>query len=127
MAVFGSVFFARGVLVGVGFCTEMAKFDSISTETWKIELPSDWIEPKPDAEEDHYFESADGTKGAYISSWCFRNDARLAAEILESFREVEVSSLHEIKGRSWKALDEWSSKKGNVSTLGGDYLDEANN
>jgi len=96
----------------------------ISSETWKIRLPGDWEERK--RSEQNYFESADGTKGIYISTWCFYDDPTPARELLESFRTVEVESFTKMKGRTWKSVDKWSSDTRKLSMLGEDFLDRKN-
>ena len=101
----------------------MTDFDTINTETWKIRLPTDWSERECSAQHTAYFESADGTKGAYFSSWCFRDDPRSAREILESFRCVEVRTLHEMEDHAWEPVDEFSSDEPELSELGADFLD----
>ncbi len=96
----------------------MINYDTISTETWKIQLPKDWSQRECSAQHTVYFESADQTKGAYFSTWGFENDVRSAREIMESFRRVEVRSLHEMPDRVWQKVGEWSSE----SVLGEDFL-----
>lgn len=102
----------------------MTDFDTISTETWKIRLPNDWSERECSAEHTVYFESADHTKGAYFSTWCFRDDPRSAREILESFRRAELRTLHQMKDSVWRSVDEWSSENPELSVLGADFLDK---
>ncbi len=102
----------------------MTEFDTISTETWEIRLPSDCSERECSAEHTVYFESEDHTKGAYFSTWCFRDDPRSAREILESFRRVELRTLHQMKDSTWRSVDEWSSESPELSVLGEDFLDQ---
>jgi len=109
-------------MLGV-FSRAVTGYDTISTETWRISLPRDWSEHKPSAEHTAYFESADGTKGAYLSTWSFSDDPRSVREILESFRSVELRTLHEMKGSAWQSVDEWSSDTPQTSVLGADFLD----
>jgi hypothetical protein len=47
----------------------MQSLGTIHTDTWSITLPTDWVEQGETKEGALYFESADGTKGLYISSW----------------------------------------------------------
>src|SRR5207249_11968076 len=102
----------------------MTEYDTISTETWRVHLPSDWSERECSAEHTAYFESADGAKGAYFSTWCFRDDTRSVREILESFRRIELRTLHEMKDSAWQSVDEWSSDNPQLSVLGADFLDQ---
>jgi hypothetical protein len=94
----------------------------ISSETWKIRLPGDWQERECSSNQ-NYFESADGTKGVYLSTWTFPNDPRPIREIFESFRSVELRTLHAMKGSTWESVDNWNSCNPNLSMLGEDFLD----
>jgi hypothetical protein len=101
----------------------MPGYDTISTETWKIRLPSDWSQRESSVEHYAYFESEDSTMGAYFSTWCFRDDPRSAREILESFHRVEVRSLDGMEDSAWESVGEWSSDNPELSVLGADFLD----
>ena len=103
----------------------MSTYDTISTETWRIQLPSDWTKREGSAQDSVYFESADKTKGAYFSTWRFDDDPRSAREILESFRRVEQRSLDEMDGHTWQRVDECSSDLPALSVLGVDCLAHA--
>ncbi len=100
----------------------MIEFDTISTETWRVRLPNDWSENN-DSRNRIYFESADGSKGAYVSTWRFDDDPRSAAEILESFRRVEVNSFSKMENHTWEAVDEWAASGADLTIMGVDYLD----
>ena len=101
----------------------MTNYDTISTETWTIRLPSDWLKRDCSVQYTIYYESGDGTKGAYFSTWCFQNDFRTAKEILESFRRVEVRTLQEMEENTWETVGQWNSDKPELSVLGEDFLD----
>lgn len=101
----------------------MAEYDTISTETWKIHLPSNWSEQQSGAENTLCLESADHTKGAYLSTWCFSDDPRSAKEILESFRSVELRSFQAMKDKSWESVSESSSDLQDATALAIDLLD----
>ncbi len=101
----------------------MTDFYTISTEIWKVRLPSDWAERESSVQDAPYFESADGTKGAYFSAWCIEDDSRSAREILELNQRVEVGALHEMKDSAWQPMDVWSSETPELSVLGADFLD----
>jgi len=105
----------------------MSDFDTISTETWRVHIPSDWSERECSTRGSIYFESADGSKGAYFSTWRFEDDPRSAIEILESFRRVEVRSFTEMEGRTWQPVDEWTTANPELTVLGVDYLDREHN
>src|SRR5688572_30330655 len=105
----------------------MSDFDIISTETWRVRIPSDWSERECSSDGSIYFESADGSKGAYFSTWRFEDDPRSAIDILESFRRVEVSSFAKMENRTWQAVDEWTTTKSELTVLGVDYIDPEHN
>lgn len=105
----------------------MTDFDTISTETWRVCLPSDWSERDCSRPGSIYFESADGSKGAYVSTWRFDDDPRSAIEILESFRRVEVSSLAKMEDRTWQPVEEQATTEADLTILRIDYLDHEDN
>ena len=47
---------------------KLIRFSTIETSDWKIELPDDWIDKSEDTTRLH-FESGDGTKGFYITTY----------------------------------------------------------
>lgn len=96
---------------------------TVSTETWRVLLPDDWVQPPSPSRENVYFESGDGSKGAYFSTWRFDGDTRSAPEILESIHQIEVSSFYKMEGRSWSCRNEWRSGTEAVAASGVDYVD----
>ena len=71
----------------------MTEFDRITTESWTIAFPSDWIERSED-EDTLYFEAPTGDKGFYISLWHMSDqELRGSRELIEAFQETEVSSF----------------------------------
>ena len=101
----------------------MSDFDTISTETWRVLLPSDWAQRECSSEDSIYFEAANGIKGAYFSTWRFDEDPRSPIEILKAIWRVEVDSFAKMKNRKWQSVDEWSSEDANACILGVDYFD----
>ncbi len=104
----------------------MTDFGTISTETWKVRLPADWSERANATKHTVYFESTDGSMGAYFSTWYFDDDPRSTDEILRSFHRVEVETLHTMKGRAWQSVDAWSSVAADMGMIGADFLDRQN-
>lgn len=100
----------------------MTSYDTISTETWKVRLPADWMKRESPTDGSVYFESTDKSKGAYFTTWRFDDDPRSPKEILESFRRVELRSFDEMEGRTWQRVDEWNADTP-LQTLGVDCLD----
>ena len=87
----------------------MSDDQTISTEIWKVRLPADWNEGESSSKGSVYFESSDGTKGAYFSSWRLREDQRSEQEALESFRMVDLRNLDRMEGYIWERVNEWSA------------------
>jgi hypothetical protein len=101
----------------------MSAFSTISTETWRVQLPEDWVEKSKPDHAGAYFGSPDGTKGAYFTTWRISGEGRTIMEELESFRRIEVRSLDQMEGRIWKIVDEWKIEASPVSSWGVDCLD----
>jgi len=105
----------------------MTDYNTISTEVWAIDLPTDWLQRDCSAEQSVYFESGDQTKGAYFSTWCIREDARSAREILESFRRIDVTNLQNMQNSAWETVGDWTSDNPQLSVVGTDFLDRRAN
>ena len=103
----------------------MSDFSTISTETWRVSLPSDWV--ARESETPVYFESADGSKGAYFQTWHIRESDKTIQEELESFRRIERRSFDQMDGRTWIEIDHWLSDPPPVAISGFDCLDRKNN
>ena len=96
----------------------MTGTDTISTEIWQIEIPSDWTEKEHAESSAIYFESPDGTKGVYVSSWQFADDARTVEQIAASFQAVERSRFAEMHEDTWVITETNATEAGiYVSTL----------
>ena len=71
----------------------MAEFDRITTDSWTVAFPSDWLDAS-DSDGTLYFESPSGDKGFYISLWLMSDDeTRGSRELIESFQSTEMSSF----------------------------------
>jgi hypothetical protein len=105
----------------------MTDYNTISTEVWEIDVPIDWSQRESSAEQSVYFESGDQTKAAYFSTWCIRDDPRCPREILDSFRDIDITNLRNMKNCAWESVGEWNSDKSQLSILGADFLDRRAN
>lgn len=99
-------------------------FATLSTGTWRIRLPSDWAEKEQRSDGQIYLEATDGTKGVYLATWNLGSNPKSVNEELETFRRIELRSLHAMEGRSWRVIDEWKSDGPPFAVLGLDALDE---
>ena len=80
----------------------MVSTDTIRTDTWIISIPNDWIEKGQTEDGALYFESSDGSKGIYISTWHIADtDVRTSEQVAESFKAVGLRSLQNMEGYSW--------------------------
>lgn len=81
-------------------------YQGLRTDVWTMALPEDWRErPNHGDQGSLYFESADGTKGLYISTWSLGgHDKRSAAEVAATFRANDRRSLDAMQGYSWQVL-----------------------
>jgi len=97
--------------------------DTISTETWKICLPSDWKDSSRPTEDASYFESADETKGVYLSTWNVCNDSDDTKSKTQSFLTTELKSLHEMDGYVWEIKNDWFYESDGFVIAGFDAYD----
>ncbi len=81
-------------------------WETISTETWQISLPPDWV-AKEGGQGGHYeFESPDGAKGVSIGTWMVgrAGTGRSSRDVAESFRSTTRASLLAMPGYAWDIL-----------------------
>jgi hypothetical protein len=78
----------------------------VSTDTWEITLPSDWVQKEPSEQGALYFESADGSKAMYISTWNVGANPSPPNEVAESFKAKDMRALHDMDGYKWSVVAE---------------------
>ncbi|MEP6671007.1 MAG: hypothetical protein ABJF10_17740 [Chthoniobacter sp.] len=102
----------------------MQEYNTISTGTWQIKLPSDW-QQKPSAattKASFYFEAKDETKGAYLSVWNWGDPGSPLAK-LDEFRAGEIQRLHDMPNGDWEIVEDWSQEIDGIASAGTDCLD----
>lgn len=78
-------------------------WETISTESWQISLPPDWV-AKEGGQGGHYeFESPDGAKGISIGTWLVgpAGAGRSSRDVAESFRVTALASLQAMPDYQW--------------------------
>ncbi len=104
----------------------MTDFDTISTDTWTIALPSDWEDKGEDDGSTHYFESADGSKGVYLNTWFVdETDDETPTELAEMFRAVDMETLEEMEDCSWRIMSDETQELPGATISVTDALAEA--
>ena|SRR5437763_16610235 len=101
---------------------------SVSTDTWVISLPGDWVEKESTEYGALNFESADGAKAMYITTWELPDGEgpRMPKELAESFKNKSVEALHDMEGYSWQLVDDVAGQTGATAVVLVDHLAEAN-
>ena len=85
----------------------MQTYDNIRTSTWSLSLPTDWVEKRETESGALYFESSDGEKAIYISTWNLGENAPSSSvEAASSFADTERKALFNMEGHSWQVLVE---------------------
>ncbi|EIQ01428.1 hypothetical protein OpiT1DRAFT_06006 [Opitutaceae bacterium TAV1] len=100
-------------------------FDSISTETWCINLPADWKETGEAPSGGFYFESPNETKGIYVATWNMSNQQGSSSDKVRSFLSTEARTLHAMEGKTWNILREWFYEQDGCVIAGFDAYDSA--
>ncbi|WP_292937960.1 hypothetical protein [Noviherbaspirillum sp.] len=91
----------------------MTTFKTIHTDFWMLHLPDDWAQRESNDGKSIYLESADGTKGAYLTTWTLaEDDERPAEEVAAAFREADLKALTNMAGYAWKIVSEVSRGTG---------------
>jgi hypothetical protein len=80
--------------------------DTIRTDTWVISLPNDWEEKGTTEAGALYFESPDGEKAMYISTWNLEGNTELSQDVANSFKAIDIESLYKMEGYSWQIVGE---------------------
>ncbi|TFV92909.1 hypothetical protein E4K72_19275 [Oxalobacteraceae bacterium OM1] len=102
----------------------MTTYQGLRTDVWSMALPDDWSQKANRADEGSlYFESGDGTKGLYISTWTLGpNDRRSAADVAGAFRANDRRSLDAMHGYRWQILEDGDAEAGGVHAAVTDYF-----
>ena len=104
----------------------MTSTDTIHTDAWIISMPHDWIEKGQTEEGALYFEASDGSKGIYITTWHLaETDTRTSEQIAESFKAIDLRSLQDMDGYSWRTVAEVAEHLPNSIAVITDSLAEA--
>ncbi len=105
----------------------MPGYNTIGTEFWQILLPTDWVHkpslsggPAP-----FYFESADGTKGAYLSVFDRTDPHATPLAVLAAWRDHEITQLHAMADHHWEILEEWQHEEDGTAIAGSDCLEHS--
>ena len=80
--------------------------DTIRTDTWIISLPSDWVEKGTTDAGALYFESSNGEKAMYITTWNLGEGSNQSRDVADSFKATDIKTLHNMEGYTWQTVDE---------------------
>jgi len=94
-------------------------YNTVSTEIWRVLLPSDWAQKEASNDASIYFESPDESKGVYFISW--RADDEMTPE-KRCRRDFET--IQQMKESSWAIVDRWERSADGMIVAGIDCLDE---
>ena len=100
--------------------------DTLESQSWRVQLPSDWHEESGAPEGTLHFRSGDGAKGLYICTLSFENDRRTVEEILASIERIEVESNNEMDDSRWQILETRRAHVAGVHCWRIDSYDESN-
>jgi hypothetical protein len=79
--------------------------ETISTDSWQLTLPGDWIATNSGEGGEYAFESGDGAKGIHVATWLLGPGAlRTASDLARAFRATNLSSLEAMPGYAWQIL-----------------------
>ena len=99
----------------------LIRFATIETSDWKIELPDDWVDKSKDQTR-LYFESGDGTKGFYITTFRLKSNDH-PAMVVKSFKEISERTLAGMPDFFWSVIGEKASAHGSTHELIVDHYD----
>jgi hypothetical protein len=84
--------------------------NEISTDAWTLMVPTDWIQTDPTDHGSLSYESRDGSKGLYISTWDIGPDSGRPGDVAESFTAQDKLALLAIEGCTWSVVGEQLSE-----------------
>ncbi|MGH8809571.1 MAG: hypothetical protein ACREX0_16990 [Noviherbaspirillum sp.] len=80
----------------------MTQYKILRTGTWEVSLPADWSQGQSSDRRSLYFETADGTKGLYVTTWALgARDDRSAEDVAEAFQAADLMSMKQSAEHSW--------------------------
>lgn len=83
----------------------MSDYRNLRTPHWTLTLPADWTQGKSDDTGSLYFESADGSKGVFITTWQLGpQDRRNAEQAAVAFQNADIRSFEAMDGYQWQVL-----------------------
>ena len=83
----------------------MNDWNTLRTDIWTMNLPPGWSQGTPSGGGSLYFESSDGTKGIYVTTWNLgADDPRAAEDIVEAFQVADLDALKKMKDYEWRLL-----------------------
>jgi hypothetical protein len=83
----------------------MSQHQTISTETWRVILPNDWIEKAVDSPV-AYFESQDSSRGLYMMTVLCKesDDEHGTKQAIDSLLRAQENALAVMEGYNWKVV-----------------------
>lgn len=76
--------------------------NTVSTETWSLQLPRDWIDASNEKTPGHYFTDPEETKGLYVKTWQVDLHGESSdVSIAEQFREKSLAHLFQMPESNW--------------------------
>ena len=98
-----------------------------SSDTWELSLPGDWVQKEFTEHGAVCFESLDGSKALYLTTWALADDeSRTPTEVAVSFKGTEVRALQDMEGYSWSVRSDRTKDSQTMAVVVTDYLAAAN-
>ena len=80
----------------------MSSYDTIRTDAWALSVPTDWTETLQESGT-LYFESADGAKAMYVSTWRLGGDNLTSPKaVADHLTAIGLTKLSDMSGYVWK-------------------------
>jgi hypothetical protein len=93
------------------------------TDTWMMTLPAEWSHHTSSGKRSLYFESADATKGLYVTTWSLGpHDDRSLEDVAEAFQVAELRSTKQSSAHSWQLMSQRLQESGHTCIAVTDLL-----
>lgn len=95
----------------------MTHFKTIETDVWTIALPYDWQQGERTSDGELYFESLDGTKALYISTWDVSSETETTETVLQFFLAVEEKANENMPNSRWSLMEKRLKKNSDAAMM----------
>jgi hypothetical protein len=82
---------------------------------WELSLPADWSQAPSSDDRSLYFETADGAKGLYVTTWALaEHERRPVEDVVEAFLAADLQSMKQSAQQTWRMMSQYRDESAHV-------------